>query len=288
MEVETPIVVRAAVSDVHLESLAVQQSDGAIVGYLHTSPEYAMKRLLCAGSPDIYQVGHVFREGERGRRHNPEFTMVEWYRLGIDHHALMTDVERLLRALLEPHRSVGPTRKVTYAEAFDAALGIDPFSCDIDRLRSAIVARGGSVPESLGDSARDDLLDLAMGTLVAQSFAGDRITFLHDFPASQAALARIRGPVASRFEAFWGSLELANGFHELGDAGEQRRRFEADLAGRRLRGRPTRPTDERFLAALANGLPACAGVALGFDRVVMIAAGASGIDEVMAFPNERA
>ncbi len=285
---ETPILVRAAVSDVHLESLAVQQTDGPVVGYLHTSPEYAMKRLLCAGSPDIYQVGHVFREGERGRRHNPEFTMVEWYRLGIDHHALMADVEQLLRALLEPHRPVAATRKVTYAEAFDAALGIDPLSCDVDALCSAITAHGGSVPASMTGAARDDLLDLAMGTLVAQSFAGDRITFLHDFPASQAALARIRGPVASRFEAFWGPLELANGFHELGDSGEQRRRFEADLAERRLRGRPARPADQRFLAALASGLPPCAGVALGFDRVVMIAAGAGSIDEVMAFPYERA
>jgi lysyl-tRNA synthetase class 2 len=288
LEVETPILVRAAVSDVHLESLAVQAASGETAGFLHTSPEYAMKRLLCAGAPDVYQVGHVFRAGERGGRHNPEFTLVEWYRLGIDHHALMTDVEQLLRALLEPHRPVGPSRKVAYAQAFVAALGIDPLTCSVEALRAAIAAHGGSVPESIAEAARDDLLDLAMGTLVAQSFPADRITFLHDFPASQAALAQIRGPVAARFEAFWGPLELANGFHELGDAGEQRRRFEADLVERRQRGRPVRPTDERFLAALARGLPACAGVALGFDRVVMIAAGVSRIDEVMAFPYERA
>jgi len=137
-------------------------------------------------------------------------------------------------------------------------------------------------------ATRDDLLDLAMGTLVADGFATDRITFLHDFPASQAALARIRGAVASRFEAFWGPLELANGFHELGDDREQRRRFAADLAERGKRGRPVRATDERFLAALASGLPPCAGVALGFDRVVMVAAGARSIDDVMAFPFERA
>jgi len=288
LEVETPVLVRAAVSDVHLEPLAVQEADGATAGFLHTSPEYAMKRLLCAGSPDIYQVGHVFREGERGGRHNPEFTMVEWYRLGIDHHALMADVEQLLRALLEPHRFVGPSRRVTYAEAFVAALGIDPLACGAEALREAISAHGGSVPESMAEAARDDLLDLAMGTLVSQTFPADRITFLHEFPASQAALAQIRGAVASRFEAFWGPLELANGFHELGDAGEQRRRFEADLAERQRRGRPVRPTDERFLAALAHGLPACAGVAMGFDRVVMIAAGVNRIDEVLAFPYERA
>jgi lysyl-tRNA synthetase class 2 len=247
-----------------------------------------MKRLLCSGAPDIFQVCKVFRAGERGTRHNPEFTMVEWYRLGIDHHALMDDVEQLLRKLLEPHRSVAATVKVTYADAFGAALGIDPLTCSESELRTAIAAHGGSIPESMATAAHDDLLDLAMGTLVAQSFATDRITFLHDFPASQAALAQIRGPVASRFEAFWGPLELANGFHELGDATEQRRRFTADLAERRARGRPTRPTDERFLAALAHGLPPCAGVALGFDRVAMVAAGATTIDEVVAFPFERA
>lgn len=288
LEVETPVLVRAAVTDVHLESLAVQEASGQVVGYLQTSPEYAMKRLLCAGSPDIYQVCHVFREGERGRRHNPEFTMVEWYRLGIDHHALMDDVERLLRRLLEPRRAVGPTVKVAYAEAFERTLGIDPLTCDVATLRRAIADHGGSVPESMAEAARDDLLDLAMGTLVAQSFAADRITFLHDFPASQAALARLRGPVASRFEAFWGPLELANGFHELGDAREQRARFEADLAERGARQRPQRPADEHFLSALAAGLPACAGVALGFDRVVMTAAGASCIDDVVTFPFERA
>ena len=288
LEVETPILVRAAVSDVHLESLSVQDADANVTGYLHTSPEYAMKRLLCAGSPDLYQITHVFREGERGRRHNPEFTMVEWYRRGIDHHALMADVERLLRDLLEPHVAVGPTQKVTYAAAFTRTLGVDPLECTMEQLRGALAAHGGSAPDSMAGASRDDLLDLAMGTLVADAFAKDRITFLHDFPASQAALAQVRGAVASRFEAFWGPLELANGFHELGDGGEQRRRFAADLAERRKRGRPVRTTDERFLAALEHGLPPCAGVAMGFDRVVMVAVGARSIDDVMAFPFERA
>jgi lysyl-tRNA synthetase class 2 len=288
LEVETPILVRAAVSDVHLESLSVHDADANVTGYLHTSPEYAMKRLLCAGLPDLYQITHVFREGERGRRHNPEFTMVEWYRLGIDHHALMADVERLLRDLLEPHVAVGPTQKLTYAAAFTRTLGVDPLECTMEQLRAALTAHGGSVPESTAMPSRDDLLDLAMGTLVADGFARDRITFLHDFPASQAALAQVRGAVASRFEAFWGPLELANGFHELGDGGEQRRRFAADLAERRKRGRPVRATDERFLAALEHGLPPCAGVAMGFDRVVMVAVGAHSIDDVMAFPFERA
>lgn len=287
LEVETPVMVQAGVTDVHLESLEVRRADGSRAGFLHTSPEYAMKRLLCAGAPDIYQVTRVFREGERGRRHNPEFTMIEWYRLGLDHHALMDDVERLLRELLEPHRSVGPTRRVSYAQAFDEALGLDPLACTVDHLRASMLARGASVPDSIAGE-RDALLDLAMATMVAVRFPADCITFLYDFPASQAALARVRGPVASRFEAFWSDLELANGFHELGDAAEQARRFSADRDARARRGQPDREPDQQFLGALRSGLPACAGVALGFDRVVMIAARAESIDDVLAFPVERA
>lgn len=286
LEVETPVMVQAAVTDVHLESLEVRRADGSRAGFLHTSPEYAMKRLLCAGAPDIYQVAHVFREGERGRRHNPEFTMVEWYRHGIDHHALMDDVERLLRVLLEPHRPIGATRRVTYAEAFREILGLDPLACSAAQLRETLLARGESVPDSLADE-RDGLLDLAMSALVATAFPADRITLLRDFPASQAALARVRGPVASRFEAFWGGLELANGFHELGDAGEQAARFGADRLERARRSQPDHEPDEFFLGALRSGLPPCAGVALGFDRVVMIAVGADTIDDVLAFPVER-
>ena len=287
LEVETPVMVGAAVTDVHLESLDVRRSDGTPAGFLQTSPEYAMKRLLCAGAPDLFQVARVFREGERGRNHNPEFTMVEWYRLGMDHLALMDDVESLLRALLEPLRAVGPTRVVTYAAAFLERLGCDPLESTAGEFEACLRARGTDVPETLVDD-RDGLLDLAMASHVAPGFADDRLTFVHDFPASQAALARIRGPVASRFEAFWGGLELANGFHELADVGEQSRRFEMDLADRARRGRPRREPDRRFLAALAAGLPPCAGVALGFDRVAMIASGANRIDEVIAFPVERA
>ena len=286
LEVETPTMVQAGVTDVHLESLEVRRADGTRAGFLHTSPEYAMKRLLAAGAPDVWQLCRVFREGERGRRHNPEFTMVEWYRLGIDHHSLMDEVEHLLRALVGPERPVGPTRRVTYRDAFVEALGLDPLSAPIDAIHSALVASGVDVPPSVAGE-RDALLDLAMSLAVAPRFAPDAITFLYDFPASQAALARIRGPVASRFEAFWGGLELANGFHELGDADEQARRFEADRTERARRGQPDREPDLRFIAGLAAGLPSCAGVAMGFDRVVMIAAGADSIDEVIAFPVER-
>jgi lysyl-tRNA synthetase class 2 len=292
LEVETPALVRAAVTDVHLESLRVADDSArtdTTVGFLQTSPEYAMKRLLCAGAPDIYQVCKVFRAGERGGRHNPEFTMIEWYRRDQDHHALMRDVEALIRHVLEPARTSGPSEAVTYREAFQRRLGLDPLRAPVTAIVAAIESAGVHVPDSMRAGAtRDDVLDLAMGTVVADSFARDRLTFLYDFPASQAALARIRGEVASRFEAFWGPLELANGFHELGSAVEQEARFAADLAQRHARGQTERAMDRFFVDALAAGLPPCAGVALGFDRLVMVATGASRIDEVLAFPFERA
>ena len=292
LEVETPALVRAPVTDVHLEALRVldDTGPGSVAGYLQTSPEYAMKRLLCAGAGDIYQVCRVFRAGERGRRHNPEFTMVEWYRRGIDHHALMRDVEALVRALLAEHQGpLPPSVYVAYRDAFVSALGPDPLDAPVAELVAALARCDIALPDSMRRApARDDVLDLAMGTVVAESFATDRLTFLYDFPASQAALAQVRGRVASRFEAFWGPLELANGFHELGAPAEQRSRFEADLAARRANRQPERDIDERFLAALSHGLPPCAGVALGFDRLVMVAAAAAAIDEVVAFPWERA
>ncbi|MGB7903227.1 MAG: EF-P lysine aminoacylase EpmA [Steroidobacteraceae bacterium] len=291
LEVETPALVRAAVTDVHLESLRVADdaTRDATAGYLQTSPEYAMKRLLCAGAPDIYQVCKVFRAGERGGRHNPEFTMLEWYRHGLDHHALMRDVEALIRHVLGPVRTFAASESITYCGAFQRRLGLDPLRAPVAALVSAIERAGTAVPDSMrAGAARDDVLDLAMGTVVADSFVPDRLTFLYDFPASQAALAQIRGDVASRFETFWGPLELANGFHELGSAPEQAARFAADLARRRDNRQPVREVDRFFLDALAAGLPPCAGVALGFDRLVMVAAQAGHIDDVLAFPYERA
>jgi lysyl-tRNA synthetase class 2 len=291
LEVETPALVRAPVTDVHLESLRVvdDTSGGATVGYLQTSPEYAMKRLLCAGASDVYQVCRAFRAGERGGRHNPEFTMVEWYRRGMDHHALMRDVEGLIAAVLGPERALPQSTHVAYRAAFAKVVGADPLCADLDDLVACFDRMGVGLPESMrAHPVRDDLLDLAMGTAVAASFPTDRLTFLYDFPASQAALARVEGEVAARFEAFWGPLELANGFHELGDAEEQRARFAQDIERRRLLGRPARQADQLFLAALRHGLPPCSGVALGFDRLVMVATDAERIDEVIAFPSERA
>lgn len=296
LEVETPVLGAATVTDPHLHSLAT--ASGL---YLQTSPEYAMKRLLAAGSGPIYQLARAFRDGETGRRHNPEFTLLEWYRPGFDHHRLMDEVEELLAAVLGERLPGGPSGKtecLTYSEAFRRHAGVDPFTDGTERLAEAARTAGGGHAPDLGDD-RDAWLDLLMATAVGPELGRERPTFVHDFPASQAALARVRGPVpragsaggpavAERFELFVEGVELANGFHELTDPAEQRRRFERDLAVRRKRGLPEPPVDERLLAALEAGLPDSAGVALGFDRLVMLAAGAESIRHVLAFPADRA
>jgi lysyl-tRNA synthetase class 2 len=241
-----------------------------------------MKRLLAAGFGDIWQSTRVYRDGESGRWHNPEFTLVEWYRLGMDHHALMHDVETLALELLQSTRILQPAERITYAQALELHAQLDAFAASptnvIDRVRQA----GIDVPSGL-EADRDACLDLLMSTVVGPQLGRDRLTFIYDYPASQAALAQIRGPVASRFELYLDGLELANGFHELGVAAEQRLRFEQDSHSRTLRGLPPATTDERFLAALEHGLPDCAGVALGFDRLVMCALELRHIDEVLAF-----
>jgi elongation factor P--(R)-beta-lysine ligase len=284
MEVDTPVVVNAPVSDVHIHSAQVTLSNDQTY-FLHTSPEYAMKRLLAAGSGDIYQVCHVVRGFERGRLHNSEFTLIEWYRTGFSLAQLMEEVADLLRDLLE---SNGASERLTYREAFLRHLQLDPFTVPDGQLVE--VARGhGYVPAET--TSRDELLEFLMGTQVGPELGAHRLTFVHGYPASQAALARLdpHDPSAAlRFELYVEGVELANGFHELASAAEQRARFEIDLAERRRLGSPEHPLDERLLAALESGLPDCAGVALGFDRLVMIAAGARSIDEVLPFPTERA
>lgn len=285
LEVETPALSAAAVSDVHLASVAARAMNQA--RYLHTSPEYCMKRLIAAGCGDIWQIAKVYRDGESGRWHNPEFTMIEWYRLGIDHHALMSDVERLIAAMLPPERQFDRAERLSYREAIKLHAGVDAFEDATPVLIARLESAGIEMPAELR-SERDAVLDLIMSTLVGPKLGHERLAFIYDYPASQAALAQIRGRVASRFEAYLDGIELANGFHELADAREQRARFEHDLAERTKRGLPTHPIDERLLAALEHGLPECSGVALGFDRLVMCAAGARHIDEVLAFPFDRA
>ena len=285
LEVETPTLSASAITDVHIAS--VPASPCGERRFLHTSPEYAMKRLLAAGCGDIWQVCRVYRDGESGRFHNPEFTLIEWYRVGIDHHSLMSDVERLISTMLPPARHFDSAERLTYREAVQLHAGIDAFDDPIAVLIARLESAGIDVPRSIrGD--RDACLDLIMGTIVGPQLGRERLSFVYDYPASQAALARVRGRVASRFEAYLDGIELANGFHELGAAAEQRARFETDLAERARKGLPPMPIDERLLAALEFGLPDCAGVALGFDRLVMCATGAKHIDEVLAFPFARA
>jgi len=281
LEVETPCLSRAANPDPHIESFRL----AGVSRWLHTSPEFAMKRLLAAGLGDCYQIARVFRAGEAGRRHNPEFTLLEWYRVGWDHHRLMDEVEALLGELLD----APPARRLTYRDAFCEFAGIDPFSTDAAGLRTRAMEAGIAV-SALGEDV-DAWRDLLLTHLVEPHLPRETPVFLHDWPASQAALARIRPgtpPLAERFELFWQGMELANGYHELTDPHEQRRRFEAENRRRQAAGKPPLPLDERLLAALEHGLPPCAGVALGIDRLVMLAAGVDDIRQVLAFDWERA
>jgi lysyl-tRNA synthetase class 2 len=290
LEVETPALASTAVTDPNLASMETRflgpgAGDGRTL-YLQTSPELHMKRLLAAGAGPIYQICRAFRDGEAGRRHNPEFTILEWYRPGWDHHRLMDEIDELVADVL----GVPAAERLTYAGAFHRHAGVDPHHATDDEILSRLRDAGGA-PADVSGLDRDDLLNLLLERVVEPGLGRGRPTFLHDYPASQAALARVRPgdpPLAERFELYVEAVELANGFHELEDASEQRRRFVADIEARRRRGLPEVPMDERFLACLDHGLPPCSGVALGVDRLVMLACGASSLDQVLAFPFDRA
>ncbi|RCU43836.1 elongation factor P--(R)-beta-lysine ligase [Corallincola holothuriorum] len=290
LEVDTPALSHAATTDLHLHSFATEfVGPGAAQGvplYLMTSPEFHMKRLLSAGSGAIYQICKAFRNEEAGRFHNPEFSILEWYRPDFDHHALMDEMDQLLQQVLGCQMA----ERLTYAEAFFLVFACDPLTASMDELRRL-------APESLRDIAeqeqdKDTLLQLLFAECVEPVIGqNDSPCFIYHFPASQAALARIsvEDPrVAERFEVYFKGIELANGFHELADANEQRRRFQADNQKRLRHGLPQRPIDNRLLDGLAAGFPDCAGVALGIDRLVMLALAADSIAEVIAFPTDRA
>jgi len=288
LEVETPLLASAPVTDLHLHALSCRyRGPGADEGlelFLQTSPEFAMKRLLAADSGPIYQICRAFRDAEAGRRHNPEFTILEWYRPGWDHHRLMDEVDELLGEILGTLSG----ERLTYRDAFARHAGVDPHGDTDASLRSRVEDLGVMSAREL---SRDDLLDLILTHTIEPRLGHCQPTFIHDYPASQAALAQVRDgdpPLAERFEVFVEGLELANGYHELTDPAVQRQRFEADLAARRDAGLPEVPIDEHLLAALDHGLPHCAGVALGFDRLVMLAMGTRQISEVLAFPIDRA
>lgn len=292
LEVETPALSQAASVDVHIESL---RTESALLGrrYLHTSPEFPMKRLLAAGTGPIFQICRVFRDDPPGRLHNVEFSMLEWYRPGFDHHRLMDEVEELMVALLSEQQSQTAER-LSYREAVQREAGIDPFASSASDLRSRLELLGVSAPLNLVAEEAADCdfwLDLMMAAVVGLKLGQDRLCFIYDYPASQAALSRIRKSppaVAERFELYWKGVELANGFHELANADEQTRRFAADGERRARLGRLAPPHDENLIEALRAGLPDCAGVALGLDRVLMLALGLPSVADTLAFPMDRA
>ena len=288
-EVETPCLSQAATTDPHIESFTVMDGNNQLSGYLHTSPEFPMKRLLSAGSGSIYQISKVFRQGEVGRRHNPEFTLLEWYRTAFDHHLLMDEVDALVRELLDGSLILGESLRLNYRNAFEQYVGIDPFMANCEDLKHCARERGiGDI--KLGDD-KDAWLDLLVSHTLEKNLPANCPVFIYDYPASQASLAQIREedfPVGERFELYINGMELANGFHELGNSREQRQRFEQDLQQRTKQGLCQYPLDDRFLQALESGLPDCAGVALGFDRLMMLAAGKGAITEVLSFDSVSA
>lgn len=278
LEIEAPVMGAAAVTDPFIDSVPAQCAGRTY--YLQTSPEFAMKRLLASGSGPIYSLGKVFRNGERGRRHNPEFTLLEWYRTGWNERELMREVEALVEAVM-------PGLEVThlsYRAWFEQHLGIDPHIASAAELAALAKAR---INIEADEDDRDFWLDLLV-THELEGRLGDGLTFVYDYPASQAALARLAQDdqgqiVARRFEAFIGGMELANGYWELTDADELHQRFSADQAKRRALNLPTYPADDKLLAAMAAGLPESAGVALGIDRLLMCLGGVAHISEVIAF-----
>ena len=289
MEVETPLMCHTSVTDPFIQSIPAffqaQGSQNEARHYLQTSPEYAMKRLLAAGSGPIFQVCKAFRQGEVGRHHNPEFSMIEWYRPGFDHHDLMNETDELLQIILKKPAA----ERKTYAAIFQEYFNIDPHTASLDHLKKCAADENISIASEIND--RDTWLQLLMSEYIELRIGQEKPCFIYDFPASQAALARIQKtspPVASRFEIYYRGIELANGFHELQDANEQRQRFEKNAAERKALGLNEMKIDEYFLSALTQGLPDCAGIALGIDRLVMLAMNLENISDVLSFDFARA
>jgi lysyl-tRNA synthetase class 2 len=288
LEVDTPALSSCAVSDTQIESFGIAESvisERAL--FLHTSPEFCMKRLLASGYPDIFSICRVFRDGEAGRKHQPEFTMIEWYRLGMDLTDIIHDTVQLISQTLGDNAPVAAPVQLDYRDAIFAATDVDVRTADIEMLADVACA-DADLRAAIGQE-KDDWLDLLLATKVIPEFAPDRLTVLKRYPASQAALARLCPDdprVADRFEVFLGPVELANGYVELTDAAEQAARIDADNQHRIKRGRPVRPVDEDLLAALESGLPECAGVAMGFERLQMICDKTDDIRDVITFSFE--
>jgi lysyl-tRNA synthetase class 2 len=283
LEVDTPILSKFAVTDPHVESLSASSTLDPEL-FLHTSPEYKMKRLLAAGFGDIYQICKVFRDGERGRYHLAEFTLVEWYRLSFGLQEIMRDTVEFVAAVLGRTSLASSTAFLSYDDAFQKTANLSPRTAAVEELVNYMNA-DERLQDAIGDNA-DAWLDLILADRIVPEFASDKLTVLFHYPARQAALAQIcpdDAMVADRFELFYGSLELANGFVELADADEQMSRFEKDQSIRRSNGAATHPIDENFINALHAGLPPCAGVAVGFDRLLMLHEGHNDISAVTNF-----
>jgi lysyl-tRNA synthetase class 2 len=290
LEVETPVMSAAGNTEPNIESFTTgftgHRDAGEPLRWLRTSPEYPLKRLLAAGIGDCYELGRVFRNGEAGGRHNPEFTMLEWYRVGWDHRRLAEETVHLVRQALALVGRQASVRSLDYRSLYLQATGVDPFEASVDELRAAL----GKVAIDGHGLGRDDWLDLLMTHRIQPAFPPDAITVVHDWPASQAALAKIRQdahPVAERFELYLGSVELANGYHELTDAAEQAARFARDNQRRAERGLLQPPLDVALIAALP-AMPSCAGVAMGVDRLMMALLDTPRIADVLAFDFVRA
>ncbi len=288
LEVETPIISRFPTLDLHLESFSLRTGFDHSLSYLITSPEYHMKRLLCTGIGSIYQIGKAFRREESGSLHNPEFTIIEWYRDGWDHWQLMEEVELLLDDLL----NCGLADRTSYGETFDRCLGISPSDVTLDHFKRICSDKKMSPPDSLtkADVSTDEWLDYLMGIVIAPGLGLEKPVFIYDYPASQANLARIHpdnSDIALRFELYFKGMELGNGFFELKDPDQQKSRFINENTLRKKAGKPELPIDDRLMAALKNGLPDCAGVAMGFDRIVMLALNKKSIDDVIGFSWDR-
>jgi lysyl-tRNA synthetase class 2 len=288
LEVDTPLMCHTSVTDACIQSIPAlfqaHSQEAEQRYYLQTSPEYAMKRLLASGSGAIFQLCKAFRQGETGRMHNPEFSMLEWYRPDFDHHALMDEMDELLQLLLK----VAPAERKTYQEIFQDFLQLDPHTASMQELAACAQQHKLDVQATVTD--RDVWLQLLMSECIEPHIGKERPIFIYDFPASQAALARVKQgtpATASRFEVYMHGVELANGFHELQNAAEQRKRFEKNCVERAQENLPAMQIDELFLAALEHGLPDCAGVALGLDRLVMIAARSKSIVKVLSFDFSR-
>lgn len=287
LEVTTPVLSQAGATDPQIDSLSLRDAQGRH-WWLQSSPEFHMKRLLSAGSGAIYQIGPAFRGDELGRWHNAEFSMLEWYRPQFDHHALMDEIEVLWSELA--HSRHTPWPRYRYVDLIEQATGLAWAQCSAARLRAALEPQLGTLPQDLD---RSGLLDAAMGLLISPQLGMDTPCFVHDFPPEQAALARVEKdaadqPWARRFEWFWRGQELGNGFHELTDGPEQARRFAADREQRRRQGQSDVPADRCLIEALSHGLPDCAGVAVGIDRLCALLYGAENVSSVMAFPTDRA